>query len=102
MDIPERLQTKIGIERLSPSEDELVEEAKWIFNSIIVELRCNRKEELFEIIKSKIYRVLRMIRKIRGDIPWICRYGGRAEVAPELETKDIWRIFNLDIEYGKL
>lgn len=35
------------------------------------------------------------------DIPYINRYC-RANSTPELEQKDIWRIFNLDIEYGKL
>lgn len=44
---------------------------------------------------------MRLIRIIKGDIPWICRYA-RADFAPELETKDVWKIFNLDLEYGKI
>lgn len=36
-----------------------------------------------------------------GDIPWICRYA-REFYMPELEQKDVWRIYQLDIEYGKL
>ena len=42
-----------------------------------------------------------MFKKEKIDIPYICWYG-RAELIPELEQKDVWRIFNLDIEYNKL
>jgi hypothetical protein len=34
------------------------------------------------------------------DIPYIIRYR-LYELSPELESKDIWKIFNLDIEFGK-
>jgi hypothetical protein len=101
-DIPERLQTKLGIDRLSPTDEQLIDEASWIFDKIVVELSYNRNQDRFQDIKTKIFKVLRLFRHSKGgDIPWICRYA-RAEYAPELETKDVWKIFNLDIEYGKL
>lgn len=34
------------------------------------------------------------------DIPFITKYNDK-DLIPELNTEYIWRIFNLDIEYGK-
>ena len=95
MDIPERLQLKV-----KDNEDDLTKESQWIFNAIIVELKYQNPEK-FEEIKTKIQRVLKMFKKDKMDIPYINRYC-RAKLIPELEQKDVWRIFNLDIEYGKL
>lgn len=100
-DVPERLQTKLGVDRLAPTDEQLVEEAAWIFGNIVEELSYNRNQDRFQDIKTRIFKVLRLFRHAKGDIPWICRYA-RADYAPELETKDVWRIFNLDVEYGKL
>ena len=95
MDIPERLQIKV-----KDNEDDLTKESQWIFNAIIVELKYQNPDK-FEEIKTKIQRVLKMFKKDKMDIPYINRYC-RAKLIPELEQKDVWRIFNLDIEYGKL
>ena len=94
-DIPERLQIK-----LKDVEADLVKESQWIFDIIIVELKQQNPDK-FEEIKMKIVRVLKMLKKDKMDIPYINRYC-RAKLIPELEQKDVWRIFNLDIEYGKL
>lgn len=95
LDIPERLQLKI-----KDMEEDLGKETEWIFNSIIVELKYQNRDK-FDEIKTKIQRVLKMFKKDKMDIPYINRYC-RAKLIPELEQKDVWRIFNLDIEYAKL
>ena len=42
-----------------------------------------------------------MFRNDQMDIPFITKYNIK-DLIPELNTDDyIWRIFNLDIEYGK-
>ena len=41
-----------------------------------------------------------MFRSENCDIPYITRYR-HSELIPELQPHDVWRIFNLDIEYGK-
>jgi hypothetical protein len=94
-DIPERLQLK-----LKEMEDDLAKEAHWIFDIIIVELKYQQPDK-FEDIRTKIYRVLKMFKKEKMDVPYINRYC-RHSFIPELEAKDVWRIFNLDIDYGKL
>tara|TARA_B110000285_G_C15098418_1_gene603500 strand:+ start:163 stop:405 length:243 start_codon:yes stop_codon:yes gene_type:complete len=51
LDIPERLQIKIGINRMNPTIEQLKQESEWIFKAILEELRYNRNQELFEDIK---------------------------------------------------
>lgn len=51
-------------------------------------------------VKKKICKVLKFFRNESHDIPYITRYRFN-EVDPELTQADCWRIFNLDIEYGK-
>jgi transcription elongation factor SPT6 len=48
----------------------------------------------------KIGKVLKLFRCENCDVPYITRYR-QNELIPELEPDDVWRIFNLDIEYGK-
>jgi hypothetical protein len=101
-DIPERLQIKLG-GRFSPAEAELEKEAEWIFNIIIEELESSKDQNFttrIAIIKKKIQMVLKFFRVENGDIPFITRYR-QQELIPELEPHHVWRIFELDIEYGK-
>jgi transcriptional accessory protein Tex/SPT6 len=51
-------------------------------------------------IKSKILKVLRFLRSEKFDVPYITRYR-QDELIPDLQPEDVWKIFNLDIEYGK-
>jgi len=51
-------------------------------------------------IKNKINKTLKFFRCESSDIPFITRYKMN-ELIPELEYDDIWRIFNMDMEYGK-
>lgn len=98
-DIPEKLQLKLT--QTPTTDEDLMKEAQWIFDLIIGETKYYQNIEKFGEIKTKIFKVLKMFKKDKIDIPFINRYG-RAELIPELEQKDVWRIFNLDIEYGKL
>jgi hypothetical protein len=81
-DIPERLQLKLM--QTPMTDEELMKEAEWIFNLIIGELKYNQNLDKFGEIKSKIFKVLKMFKKDKIDIPFINRYG-RAELIPELE-----------------
>jgi hypothetical protein len=81
-DIPERLQLKLM--QTPMTDEDLMKEAEWIFNLIIGELKYNQNQEKFFEIKSKIFKVLKMFKKDKIDIPFINRYG-RAELIPELE-----------------
>jgi hypothetical protein len=81
-DIPERLQIKLM--QTPMTDEDLTKEAEWIFNLIIGELKYNQNHEKFFEIKSKIFKVLKMFKNDKIDIPFINRYG-RAELIPELE-----------------
>ena len=101
-DVPEKLQIKIG-DRLNPSSEEIEKEAEWIFNIIIESLTIAGDQQFTQKIseiKTKIAKVLNLFRCDNCDIPYITRYRMN-ELIPELEPKDVWRIFNLDVEYGK-
>ena len=101
-DIPEKLQIKIG-DRLNPSPGEIEKEAEWIFNIIIESLSIAGDQQFAQKIsdiKAKIAKVLTLFRCDNCDVPYITRYR-QNELIPELEPNDVWRIFNLDIEYGK-
>lgn len=101
-DIPEKLQIKIG-DRLNPDKAEIDKEAEWIFNIMIESLSIAGDQQFaqnIQKIKEKIARVLTLFRCENCDIPYITRYRHN-ELIPELEPADVWKIFNLDIEYGK-
>lgn len=101
-DIPERLQIKLS-GRLNPSDAELEKETDWVFNNIIDTLAASGGQMIYQKIqdiKAKILKTLKFFRCENLDIPFITKYKMN-ELIPELETTDIWRIFNLDIEYGK-
>jgi len=57
--------------------------------------------DTYRIIKTKIARVLEIFKKDHYDIPYIVLYK-RIEYEPELTSKDVWRIFELDKEWVKL
>jgi hypothetical protein len=101
-DIPEKLQIKIG-DRLNPTPGEIEKEAEWIFNIIIESLSIAGDQQFAQKIseiKAKIAKVLTLFRCDNCDIPYITRYR-QNELIPELESNDVWKIFNLDVEYGK-
>ena len=101
-DIPERLQIKLN-NRFNPSEEDLSVEAKWIYNIIIDQLEsCKYVHTASKIqdIEKKINRVLKMVRCEYHDLPFITKYRMN-ELIPELEQKDVFTIFELDVEYGK-
>jgi len=101
-DIPERLQIKLN-GRFKATDEELERESEWIFNFIIESLDSS-KDASFALkmaeIKKKIKKVLTLFRNEYCDISFITRYR-QNELIPELEPKHVWRIFELDIEYGK-
>jgi transcriptional accessory protein Tex/SPT6 len=51
-------------------------------------------------VKIKIRKVLKFFRCQNFDVPYITKYKFN-EIDPELTQADIWRVFNLDVEYGK-
>ena len=88
---------------MSPTEQEIEKEAEWIFNNIIESLADAGKHDYvqkFAETKLKICKVLKLFRCENCDVPYITRYR-QNELIPELGAEDVWRIFNLDIEYGK-
>lgn len=101
-DIPERLQIKLS-DRFNPDKKEIDDEATWIFDNHIDSLSASRDMILvqkIQDIKMKIGKVLEYIRCMNYDVPYITRYKMH-DLSPELEPKDVWFIFNIDIEYGK-
>ena len=103
-DIPERLQIKLS-DRFNPDKKEIEDEATWIFDNHTNSLSASRDMILvrnIQEIKMKIQQVIEYIRceKYQYDVPYITRYKMH-ELSPELEPKDVWFIFNIDIEYGK-
>lgn len=101
-DMPERLQLKLA-GRFNPSSDDLKDEATWIFNEMLDSFDFT-KENVQQSKKvstiNKIQAVLRMFRKDKKDVPFIANYAMH-ELAPDIEPKHVWRIFNLDMEHGK-
>ena len=101
-DIPERLQIKLS-DRFNPDKKEIDDEATWIFDNHINSLSASRDMILvqkIQDIKIKIQQVLEYIRCMNYDVPYITRYKMH-DLSPELEPRDVWFIFNIDIEYGK-
>lgn len=100
--MPERLQIKLK-ERIHPSKDHLNEEAYWIFGNITESLEASKdtnQTQKIKDIQEKIQKTLNLFRCDLLDIPEIIKYR-QALLSPEIEPADVWRIFNLDIEYGK-
>ena len=110
-DISERLQIRLK-KRMAPSEQEIAEEADWIFDRLMNHrslrltssgsfesdykyLYCKK-----EPTKAKIMIVLAHLRTRVHDVPYIVHYG-KHEYARELDEESIWIIYNLDQEYGK-
>lgn len=101
-DIPERLQIKLA-NRLNPADTEIETESEWIFNIIIDSLEQSKEQSFaskIQEVKKKICKVLKFFRCESLDIPFITKYR-QNELIPELTANDVWKIFNLDIEYGK-
>ena len=71
-DIPERLQLKLI--QTPMSEEELVKEANWIFDLMIVDLKYSQNGEKFDEIKNKICNVLKKFKRDKIDIPFINSY----------------------------
>lgn len=100
-DIPERLQIRLK-NRMNTSDEVLKREAEWIY-SIIWEQNDQRDNGGIQKTQDnydKIIKVLKMIRNDQFDVPFITKYK-LADLLPELGPDHIWKIFNLDIEYGK-
>lgn len=96
VDIPERLQLLFGDEEAT--EDELREEAQWIYSSLLLKTKTresllfdmkekNRSKEDFE---SDIFQVLKLIRISHIEAPNICLY--YADSIGSLNEDDIWNI----------
>lgn len=101
-DIPERLQIKLA-GRLNPADAEIETESEWIFNIIIDSLEQSKEQSFaskIQEVKKKICKVLKFFRCESLDIPFITKYR-QNELIPELTPNDVWKIFSLDIEYGK-
>jgi hypothetical protein len=95
VDIPERLYTRLR-DRLDPTEDELEDEAKWIFAAKKHWKGYHSGEEkTIESIKG----VLRHVRKNHFDIPFIATY--RCYLfQQELQTSDFYEIYEMDLEWN--
>jgi hypothetical protein len=57
-------------------------------------------QQTIHIIQKKILKTLQYFRCDCYDIPYITKYK-ISELDPEFNEEKIWKIFNLDIEYGK-
>lgn len=87
---------------MNASDEVLKREAEWIY-SIIWEQNDQRDNGGIQKTQDnydKIIKVLKMIRNDQFDVPFITKYK-LADLLPELGPDHIWKIFNLDIEYGK-
>ena len=82
------------------SDEELRNEAKWIYESLLFQNHLRPEAKESSEIQEKIQKVLNFFRKENKDIPYITVYH-QHELWPELVADDVWRIFNLDQEFGK-
>ena len=102
-DIPERLQIKLK-DRFHPSEEHLREEAYWIFGNITESLEDSKEsnqsqKQKIKDIQEKIMKTLSFFKNDQLDVPEITKYH-KSKLLPEITPSEVWRIFNLDIEYG--
>jgi hypothetical protein len=77
---------------------ELEDETTWIFNRFIDDkLRPDTSAFLASpiAVKSKILKVLQLLRCEMLDVPMITMYR-KYEFQKELDENDIWTLFNLD------
>ena len=98
-DFPERLQLKFKKEDMNNLGNDLDNEKEWIFEKL--KLQNNNSEENFSNIKKKIFTLLEYHKKKFLDIPYIVVYR-KYIYEPELTSKDIWKLFELDKEYQEI
>mmetsp|Transcript_5966 Transcript_5966/g.7229 ORF Transcript_5966/g.7229 Transcript_5966/m.7229 type:complete len:142 (-) Transcript_5966:407-832(-) len=113
-DICERLQVRLK-SRMRPDDAELHTEAEWIFDrlsihsTLVIDPETQRVMEPMhkysmllrkKDAKSKIFRVLQLLRQKLYDVPMIAHHR-KHEYSDELDEESIWIIYALDQEYGK-
>ena len=67
---------------------------------LIAQNSMTPNQQGIQSMKEKIALILKMIRCEKHDVPFIEKYRFD-ELVPELEKENVWKIFSLDIEYGK-
>ena len=95
-DIPEREQLKFG-KRSYPAENEIKEEAEWIFNSAFKSI----EEFNAQSVIPKIIYVLEFLRKEHLEISYIYTYK-KDYYLPDLKLPDLWEIYDWDDKWAHL
>ena len=98
-DLPERLLLKYKREEIDNLFEGLEFEKEWIFEKL--KLQNNNSEENFSNIKKKIFTLLEYHKKNFLDIPYIVYYR-KYIYEPEMDQKDVWKLFELDREYQEI
>ena len=81
-------------------DEDLYQETEYVYTRLVD--MTNRDELLHyeEQAKKKIRRVLTYFRKDYLDVMMVAKYR-KYDYMSELQEEDVWRVFNLDLEYGK-
>jgi hypothetical protein len=121
-DVPERLQVKLE-NRMKPTDEELTLEAEWVLDRLSFHSVYTKEDKVAGIddpfekrnepakfkygkllqqkdAKTKIFRVLHLLRSELRDVPMIAKHR-KMQYADELDEESIWIIYNLDQEYGR-
>jgi len=94
VDIPERLYIRLK-GRLEPTDEELEEEAKWIYKT---KKRWKNYHAPEEKVVASIKGVLKHFRKDKFDIPFLATY--RCYLfQQELQVNDFYEIYEMDMEW---
>eukprot|EP01114_Cavostelium_apophysatum_P013868 TRINITY_DN3454_c0_g1_i4.p1 TRINITY_DN3454_c0_g1~~TRINITY_DN3454_c0_g1_i4.p1 ORF type:complete len:1553 (-),score=591.00 TRINITY_DN3454_c0_g1_i4:61-4719(-) len=95
-DLPERIQLQFP-DRPKPRENELKEEAEWIFSRAF----SNVEDMLMQSVVPKICFVLEFLRKDHLEVPFIHSYR-KDYYLPELKNSDLWEIYDWDEKWAHL
>lgn len=100
-DIPERLQIRYD-KRKFPSNKELVEETKWIFEKLrqsAGDLKQDASIQFYEKLQKKILKTLEYLIINHNEIMYLSYYK-KQELLPEIQLNDLWNIYDLDQEWA--
>eukprot|EP01122_Echinamoeba_exundans_P013454 TRINITY_DN5882_c0_g1_i2.p1 TRINITY_DN5882_c0_g1~~TRINITY_DN5882_c0_g1_i2.p1 ORF type:complete len:1292 (+),score=233.67 TRINITY_DN5882_c0_g1_i2:811-4686(+) len=92
-DIPERLQLRPSSRRPAPTDEELAEEASWIFDMALS--ASPEAASMRDAATMKIVNVLRLLLIDHMEIPYIQQYR-KDQHEPELKTSHLWDIYDWD------
>ena len=88
IDIPERLQTRLVDKK--PSEEEIKQEALWIFNKM-----PRFQDRMAENILKKIEKILKAMRVDALEVPYIATYM-KDLYCPEFTSDQLWELYDYD------